>query len=295
MTKSSDELWREIEETRLVKPAFERMAASGGSACTLAVPQWMDEGHIGKLAAILRWGTRDQVVKVFENSGEVEAGFDGVAILRNEAMEEEDRAKAAGALDRLTYVTADAVRDNSFAVKRALYRPQRGGKRRRRDDGDGGPKQRILSPDNGNRKLWHKLFTISDNLPVCDPVYAVEAMDRLIGHPKLEAEEVGAALLVEHVRKAVESALRKPVMKIIRKAIEEKDRTFEIDESEISDAAAKALSRADLGRFHEGLQGLPGMQLVSVDSPLVKSIILDKDPRRAARNEKKVLGILEGA
>lgn len=272
MTTRRGELWREIEETRLVKPAFEGMAMHG-STSMLAVPQWMDGEHLGKLAAILRWGTRDRAAEVFENADEVEERFDGVAILPSETMGPTDRDSSAGALARITYGTVRALSESSSAVKKAV-------------SGKHGEK---------NRRLWHKLFTIDSYIPVHDPVYVAEAMDRTIARPALTPEKVGAEMLVEHVRKAVESALRGPVMEIIRKAIEGGDRTFEIEESEISAAAALAFSGADLGRFHEGLQGLPDIQLVSVDSPLVRSLILERDPGRAARTKRKVLEILEGA
>lgn len=264
-------LWREIEETRLVEPAFEGMAARGSTAM-LAVPQWMDGEHIKRLQMILRWGTRDRAVGVFGNVEDVPSRFDGVAILKDEAAGPADTDSSAGVLARITYGTVRALSESSSAVKKAI-------------SGKHGEK---------NRRLWNKLFTIDSYTPVHDPVYVAEAVARLITRPAVGAETVGAVLLVEHVKKAVESALREPVMEIIRKAIGGNGRTFEIDEVEISAAAALALAGADLGRFHEGLQGLPGTRLVSVDSPLVRSLILNREPERAARTKKKVLGILEG-
>lgn len=271
MTNDRGELWREIKETRLVKPAFEGMAAHSTTSM-LGVPKWMDSEHLEKLLAILRWGTKDRAVEVFEDVDQVEARFDGVAILQDEAAGPADKDSSAGVLARITHDTARALAESSSEIRKAVSDKN----------------------DQANRKLWHKLYTVDSYIPVRDPVYAAEAMDRLLTRPELETEKVGAALLVEHVRKVVDSALREPVMEIVRKAIEGMKTTFEIDGSDISAEAAMALAGADLGRFHEGLPGLPDMQLVSVDSPLVRSIILDRESGPAAERRERVVKILKG-
>lgn len=291
MTTGRGELWREIGGTRLAEPAFEGMAARG-STSMLAVPRWMDEGHLGKLAAILRWGTNDRVVKVFENAENVEERFDGVAILRDEPAGQLNRAvdadgqyaygrvKDGDTTAQLTHSTQSSLLNGSNLIKGVIG-------------------ERGANSSEAARRLWHKLSVVESSLPVSDPVYLVEAMDILLADPEADPADVGMVLLVEHVKNSVDAREQGAVIEIIRRVIERRTAVLTVGEKGVTVKGAQALDRAHLGRYERGPADHAGkheMQLVAVDSPLVRSVISSTNSRYMAdKLKKKVLGVLDGA
>lgn len=262
-------LWREIEKTTPGKPVFDAVSRRGVSP-VFYVPEWTSEEHIAKLQAILRWRLGAGAVRVCNTMDDVNPPFQGVSILRGKAVSPDydsegnhiyGRVKSDDALAQMMYEVRSSLINDSVLIRLANLKSEVQGKR---GDYDASRKA---------RSFWLKLFTAESYLPVSDPVYMVEMMNRLLAQSNAEAADVGTQLLIEHVRQAINTRQRKSVMRIICKAIGTRDCVFDIDKKKgITAPGAKALDRAYLGRYERGPSRLKGFETVAVDSLFVRTI-----------------------